>query len=127
MVRKRLVVEMGMGVDIRGGDYTKAAVRALRDALWHNSLTVVPALGYPVEQMEVDIEIGVAAPDQVDTKKVAEVLPYGRANVKVVKGGLDVREDDKHTIVANAAAVVYLNIESASDESAMQGSGNHGA
>jgi len=118
---------MGMGVDIRGGDYTKAAVRALRDALWHNSLTVVPALGYPVEQMEVDIEIGVAAPDQVDTKKVAEVLPYGRANVKVVKGGLDVREDDKHTIVANAAAVVYLNIESASDESAMQGSGNHGA
>jgi len=127
LVRKRLVVEMGMGVDIRGGDYTKAAVRALRDALWHNSLTVVPALGYPVEQMEVDIEIGVAAPDQVDTKKVAEVLPYGRANVKVVKGGLDVREDDKHTIVANAAAVVYLNIESASDESAMQGSGNHGA
>lgn len=127
MVRKRLVVEMGMGVDIRGGDYTKAAVRALRDALWHNSLTVVPALGYPVEQMEVDIEIGVAAPDQVDTIKVAEVLPYGRANVKVVKGGLDVREDDKHTIVANAAAVVYLNIESASDESAMQGSGNHGA
>ena len=127
MVRKRLVVEMGMGVDIRGGDYTKAAVRALRDALWHNSLTVVPALGYPVEQMEVDIEIGVAAPDQVDTKKVAEVLPYGRANVKVVKGGLDVREDDKHTIVANAAAVVYLNIESASDESAMQGSDNHGA
>ena len=53
MPRKRLVVEMGMGVDIRGGDYTKAAVRALKDALWHNSLTVVPALGYTVDQMEV--------------------------------------------------------------------------
>ena len=127
MARKRLVVEMGMGVDIRGSDYTKAAIRALRDALWHNSLTVVPALGYPVEQMEVDIEIGVAVPEQVDIKKVAEVLPYGKANVKVVKGGLDVREDKRHTIVANAAAVVYLDIETSSAEGTQQGSGKHGA
>lgn len=100
-----------MGVDIRGGDYTKAAIRALKDALWHNSLTVVPALGYPVEEMQVDIEIGVAEPELVDKKKVAEVLPYGQASVNVVKGGLDVREDDRHTIVANAAAVVYLAVE----------------
>jgi len=116
-----------MGVDLRGGDYTKAAVRALRDALWHNSLTVVPALGYPVEQMEVDIEIGVAEPGQVDTQKVAEVLPYGKANVTVVKGGLDVREDERHTIVANAAAVVYLDIDTVSAAGSQQGSGNHGA
>ncbi len=109
---------MGMGVDLRGGDYTKAAVRALRDALWHNSLTVVPALGYSIDDMQVDIEIGVAEPDQVDRTKVAEVLPYGRANVSVVKGGLDIREDDRHTIVANAAAVVYLDIEAASSGSA---------
>lgn len=127
MARKRLVVEMGMGVDIRGSDYTKAAIRALRDALWHNSLTVVPALGYPVEQMEVDIEIGVAKPDLVDKKKVAEVLPYGKANVTVVKGGLDVREDERHTIVANAAAVVYLDIDTESVAGSPQGSGNHGA
>lgn len=114
MPRKRLVVEMGMGVDIRGGDYTKAAVRALKDALWHNSLTVVPALGYTVDQMEVDIEIGVAHPEQVDKEKVAAVLPYGQASVKVSKGGLDIKEGDKHTIVANAAAVVYLNLDSSS-------------
>jgi len=127
LARKRLVVEMGMGVDIRGSDYTKAAIRALRDALWHNSLTVVPALGYPVEQMEVDIEIGVAKPDLVDKKKVAEVLPYGKANVTVVKGGLDVCEDERHTIVANAAAVVYLDIDTESVAGSPQGSGNHGA
>ena len=127
VARKRLVVEMGMGVDLRGSDYTKASVRALRDALWHNSLTVVPALGYPVEQMEVDIEIGVAEPDQVDRQQVAEVLPYGRASVKVVKGGLDVRDGERHTIVANAAAVVYLNIETASAAGSQQGSGKHGA
>lgn len=104
---------MGMGVDLRGGDYTKAAVRALKDALWHNSLTVVPALGYDVDQMEVDIEIGVAQPDQVDKDEVAAVLPYGKATVVISKGGLDISEDDRHTIVANAAAVVYLNLDSA--------------
>lgn len=120
LARKRLVMEMGMGVDIRGGDYTKAAIRALKDALWHNSLSVVPALGYPIEQMQVDIEIGVAEPDLVDKTRVAEVLPYGQASVNVVKGGLDVREDDRHTIVANAAAVVYLDIESREIDAASQ-------
>ena len=40
---KRVALEIGMGTDIRGADYTKAAVRALRDALWHNSLTVATA------------------------------------------------------------------------------------
>lgn len=100
-----------MGVDLRGGDYTKAAIRALKDALWHNSLTVVPALGYSVDEMEVDVEIGVAQPAEVNKNKVAEVLPYGKANINVVQGGLDIRENERHTIVANAAAVVYLNIE----------------
>lgn len=113
MARKRLVVEMGMGTDLHGQDYTKAAIRALRDALWHNSLSLVPALGYPREAMEVDVEIGVARPELVDRAAVAEVLPYGTAEVSVVQGGLDIPNDDQTniTVVANAAAVVYLNID----------------
>ncbi len=113
MARKRLVVEMGMGTDLHGQDYTKAAIRALRDALWHNSLSLVPALGYPREAMEVDVEIGVARPELVDRAAVAEVLPYGTAEVSVVQGGLDIPNDDQSniTVVANAAAVVYLNID----------------
>ena len=43
MAMKRMVLQIGMGTDIRGADYTKAAVRALRDALWHNSLSVANA------------------------------------------------------------------------------------
>jgi uncharacterized protein (TIGR02058 family) len=45
MALKRMVLQIGMGTDIRGQDYTKAAVRALRDALWHNSLSVADAVG----------------------------------------------------------------------------------
>ena len=51
MTMKRVAVEIGMGTDIRGTVYTKAAVRALRDALWHNSLNVADALGKPVDSM----------------------------------------------------------------------------
>ena len=45
MTKKRMVLEIGMGTDIRGADPTKAACRALRDALWHNSLSIATALG----------------------------------------------------------------------------------
>ena len=118
MARKRLVMEVGMGTDLRGQDYTKAAIRGLKDALWHNSLSIAPALGYPREQMQVDIEIGVAQPDKVDKQAVADVLPYGQASVSVTKGGLDVpNDDDTNTIViANVVAVVYLEMQSRSNQ-----------
>lgn len=45
MAMKRMIVEIGMGTDLTGADYTKAAIRALKDALWHNSLTVANAAG----------------------------------------------------------------------------------
>ena len=53
MTMKRMVLEIGMGTDIRGADYTKAAVRALRDALWHNSLNIAAALEMPIDAMVV--------------------------------------------------------------------------
>jgi len=53
MTKKRMVLEIGMGTDIRGADPTKAACRALRDALWHNSLSIARALGHPLEAMIV--------------------------------------------------------------------------
>jgi len=117
MIRKRLVIEMGMGTDLQGEDYTKAAIRALKDALWRNSLTVATALGYPRESMEVDVEVGVAKPEKVDTAAVADVLPYGKATVTVVQGGLDIPKEDGIgvTVLANVAAVVYLTMDSASE------------
>lgn len=110
---KRMVVEMGMGTDLQGADYTKAAVRALRDALWHNSLTVAPAFGLPRDAMHVEVNIGVARPELVDREQVRAVLPYGSSSVEVVEGGLDIASDcgTRVTVVANAAAVVYLDLE----------------
>ena len=109
---KRVAVEIGMGTDIRGTDYTKAAVRALRDALWHNSLNVAHALGKPVDSMVVEVRIGVPRPEKVDKAEVLKVLPHGTGTVEVVQGGLEIPNDagTGSTVIASAAAIVRLDI-----------------
>ena len=115
MALKRMVLQIGMGTDIRGRDYTKAAVRALRDALWHNSLTVANALGQKVDAMRVDVTIGVPRPELVDKAEVLAVLPHGSGTVTVVEGGLEIANDEGTgaTVVANAAAIVRLDLPEA--------------
>jgi uncharacterized protein (TIGR02058 family) len=112
MTMKRMATEIGMGTDIRGADYTKAAVRALRDALWHNSLNVADAVGKPVDSMVVEVLIGVPKPDLVDTAEVLKVLPHGTGTVKVFEGGLEIFNDagTGSTVLAHAAAIVRLDI-----------------
>jgi uncharacterized protein (TIGR02058 family) len=107
-----MVMEIGMGSDIRGGDPTKAAVRALRDALWHNALTVAGALGQPADAMRVDVTIGVPMPERVDREAVLAALPHGSGTVNVVEGGLAVPSEagTDVTLIAHAAAVVRLDV-----------------
>ena len=38
MALKRIILEMGHGNDMHGGDYTKAALRAVQDCIHHSSL-----------------------------------------------------------------------------------------
>ena len=92
MALKRMIVEIGMGTDLTGADYTKAAIRALRDALWHNSLTIALAVGQQPQDMHVEVIIGVPKPEKVDKAAVAAVLPYGTSTVEIVEGGLENHE-----------------------------------
>lgn len=112
MTLKRMVLEIGMGTDIRGGDDTKAAVRALRDALWHNSLSVAAALNLDVDSMKVEVTIGTPHPEKVDKAQVLAVLPHGTGTVTVVQGGLEIPNDEgtSVTLLAQAAAVVWLDV-----------------
>lgn len=112
MAYRRMVLQIGMGTDIRGADYTKAAVRALKDALWHNSLTIASALGQSADAMRVDVTIGVPQPDKVDRDAVLAVLPHGTGTVTVVEGGLEIPNEagTDRAVIANAAAVVRLDV-----------------
>ena len=111
MALQRMVLEIGMGTSIRSRDETKAAVRALEDALWHNSLPVAGALGLDVDSLQVEVTIGVPHPERVDKAAVLAVLPHGSGTVNVVEGGLEVANDaGGASVIANAAAVVRLDL-----------------
>lgn len=112
MALKRMAIEIGMGTDIRGADYTKAAVRALRDALWHNSLNVAQAVGKDTDSMKVEVLIGVPKPERVDKAEVLKILPHGTGTVTVYEGGLEIVNDEgtSSTVIAQAAAIVRLDI-----------------
>lgn len=87
MTEKPLILEMGMGADVHGHDMTKAALRAVSDAIRHSSLTLFGSYKHPSE-MRVEVTIAVPFPDQVDTQAVADALPYGTIEVTVIEGGL---------------------------------------
>ena len=120
MAKKRVAMELGMGTSLRRQDYTKAAVRALQDALWHNSLTMADAFGFSREDMIVEVDIAVQQPELVNIDTVKAVLPYGQPHIRVVHGGLDVAkpaksgenpDDTDKTVIAQAAVNVYFDME----------------
>jgi|GEM_PF-261832 uncharacterized protein (TIGR02058 family) len=115
MALKRMVLEMGQGTDIRGADSTKAAERAVRDALWRNNLQIADALGQPREKMDILVRIGAPRADTVDKGAVAAVFPYGKIEVICEEGGLEIanpnREDS--TLLVHAAVVVRMDVPDA--------------
>ncbi len=108
MSEKRMILEMGMGNDLYGQDYTKAACRAVQDALHHSSITLFSTLGLDHQDMRVAVTIGVAEPDKVDVGAVQATLPRGRAEVRAVKGGMNTHSGDQIHVVATAAIEAYL-------------------
>jgi uncharacterized protein (TIGR02058 family) len=103
-----------MGTSLRRGDYTQAAVRGVRDALWHNSINLAELFGFEKTDMRILVDIGVAEPSQVDVDEVRAVFPYGHVDVRVVKGGLDVQRPEgvgQPTVMATVALTVGFEME----------------
>src|SRR3978361_650845 len=104
MAAKRVILEMGTGNDLHGGDYTKAAVRAVQDAIHHSSLSLIRSLGVDSRTMQVEVTVGVQRPAQVEPATVQGTLPHGQFTVRVVKGGLDVPDEAAGDIAVIATA-----------------------
>ena len=93
MARKRLIIEMGMGIDQHGQEPTVAAARAVRNAIAHNALPGVweiAGLNDP-NQMIVEVKVAVPYPEQVREQEVLAVLPFGRKSLTVESGGMVVQ------------------------------------
>lgn len=112
MAKKRVILELGTGNDLHGSDYTKAALRAVQDALHHSSLAFIRTLGVDKSAVEVDVTIGVQQPDKVDLEKVRASLPVGKVTAKAVKGGLDVPDPENNdpAVIASAAIAVRIDV-----------------
>ena len=110
---KRLILEMGTGTDLYGGDYTKAACRAVRDAIGHSSLSLFRSCGYNHREMVVKVTIGVQNPSAVDVGTVASSLPRGTPQVEVVMGGMNIDDADQDTptVIAAASVEAFLDID----------------
>ena len=112
MPKKRIILELGSGNDLHGSDYTKAALRAVQDALHHSSLAFIRTLAIDKRTVDVEVTIGVQRPEKVDIEKVKASLPVGRVTVKAVKGGLDVPDPENNdpAVIASAAIAVRVDL-----------------
>lgn len=85
-----MFIELGMGADLHGQDVTKAAARAIRNAIGHNSMPGLRSLiGDDPSRMKVRVRLAVPADkDRLDLDKLRQGLPYGEVSFEVVDGGM---------------------------------------
>ncbi|OZU89423.1 hypothetical protein CIL03_06845 [Virgibacillus indicus] len=86
-----LFIQTGTGMDVHGQDITKAAVRAVENAIWYNSMPGIEK-SLPDQRLEnMKVNVRVAVPldrDKLDTEKLKEAIPYGSVTVDVTDGGM---------------------------------------
>ena len=117
--RKRFIVEIGTGIDIHGEDVTKAACRAVKDAVSRSCLCgLLEILKLEnLEDVRVEIQVASPNPDRVDLEQVMDEVPIGRKSARAVEGGMTapglcVPQFAPHCdqiVVANAAVTVFTN------------------
>ena len=122
---KRLIVEIGAGVDQHGhnNDCTNAAIKAIKNAISNNclcGLSEICNLREPKDltRMMVHVKIGAPYPETIDKKKVLKAIPFGEKLIEVVKGGLltegimikELGDTSDQIIVCNAAVTVSVKL-----------------
>lgn len=107
---KRIILEMGTGNDLYGEDYTKAAKRAVQDAIHHSSLTLFRSLDIDPDTMQIELNLAAQEPEKINLEAVASELPYGQVTPKAIKGGLNVHDEvtNRTTVIVNAGIIVRL-------------------
>ncbi len=110
MAAQAMVLEFGMGVDVHGEEGTKAACRAVSDAIRHSSLPLLQEVRDRGGKMLVDVVVGVPDPAAVDVEQVERELPSGEVTVCPIVGGLRVPGAD--TLIACAVVTVIAEYPS---------------
>ncbi len=118
---KKFIVQIGMGVDQHGhdNDCTKAAIKAIKNAISNNclcGLSEICNLKNPAD-MIVHVKIGCPYPERINKNKVLRAVPFGTKTLEVVEGGMiapgmmikELGDTSNDIIVCNAAVSVFVN------------------
>lgn len=106
----RLLTEFGMGTSLRRADYTEAAARGLKQALWSNSINAAELMGFEKTDMQLDVVVGVQKPEEVDVSALEKIFPYGQPKITVIKGGLDVARPEEGRTTPTVMAAVSISV-----------------
>jgi len=92
MARQRFAIELGYAADLHGEDMTKAAVRAVRDAVSRVCLCgIMEICGRDRFQgVYVHADVAVPDPERVDREAVLACIPIGETSLNLVPGGMSV-------------------------------------
>lgn len=121
MSLKRYIIELGSGADLHGQDVTKAAQKAVRDAISRSCLCGVTEILQLSDLNRLFVQVTVAAPypEEVKLEQVLAEIPFGKKTINVTKGGMEVPGmfvpqlgDAKDSIVVvNVAVEVSIEVE----------------
>ena len=86
---KLMFIELGMGADLQGQDPTKAAIKAIKNAIGHNYLPVMFGLVQEGHTMKVNVRLAApSAAGALDLAAVKAALPHGEVTIEVTEGGM---------------------------------------
>ncbi len=118
---KRFILEFGMGLDQHGQDPTRAACKAVKDAVARSCLAGLLEIARlsDVNDMIVDVHVACPHPEQVDRDAVLAALPFGRKKLTLSEGGLtahglfqpELGDVTDEAYVANAAVTVWVDVD----------------
>ncbi|MDR1656302.1 MAG: Lin0512 family protein [Deltaproteobacteria bacterium] len=120
MELRRYIVELGMGADLHGQDVTKAAQRAVKDAVSRCclcGLMEIFGFNHP-DQMYIRLKVACPFPDKVDQEKLISAVPFGKVTLELAEGGLKTEGlnfpllgDGDNIVVALASITVLVDIQ----------------
>lgn len=117
MEKKRYLIEVGTGLDLHGGDVTKAALRAIEDAMHHCCMAGVREIHNAGPQnLALRVKICCPRPEELDIAALKQPVHFYQ-DVEIIPAeggaseqGLYVPEmgDGETIVVAVAVITVYL-------------------
>ncbi|AIS58895.1 Lin0512 family protein [Listeria ivanovii] len=90
-MEKLLFIQTGFGVDVHGQSITKAAERAVRNAIFTNSMPGIRSQlpENRLENMVVNIKLALPCDaDKLDEEVIRAIIPYGTVTIETMTGGM---------------------------------------